>query len=261
MSSDNASSMVTYASISSDSNGLLWGIPLVNAGELSEMDPYEEVEDQPYADDASPTAESPGYIVDPDSIEEDTDEDSIDYPDEPEDGKEDDDEDPEEDPNPPPLLYLSMSMCRSQDDGSKPSSDDGKKVDEDSRKDSEVNVVGGKTSIKLSLDPNMPKLEDYIIFEDDEDVGVEADMHNLYRTIQEEPKKIEEEVYVCQPPGFEDPDFPDRVYKVEKALYGLHQALRACTRNKQWLQIPQQKLNMWLLQVVVDKCLDSESTT
>ncbi|GJW41710.1 putative ribonuclease H-like domain-containing protein [Tanacetum coccineum] len=39
--------------------------------------------------------------------------------------------------------------------------------------------------------------------------------------------KIEEEVYVCQPPGFEDPDFPDRVYKVEKALYELHQAPRA----------------------------------
>nr|GEY44564.1 ribonuclease H-like domain-containing protein [Tanacetum cinerariifolium] len=39
--------------------------------------------------------------------------------------------------------------------------------------------------------------------------------------------KIEEEVYVCQPPGFEDPDFPNKVYKVEKALYGLHQAPRA----------------------------------
>ncbi|GJU17470.1 putative ribonuclease H-like domain-containing protein [Tanacetum coccineum] len=39
--------------------------------------------------------------------------------------------------------------------------------------------------------------------------------------------KIEEEVYVCQPLGFEDPDFPDRVYKVEKALYRLHQAPRA----------------------------------
>ncbi|GJV38192.1 ribonuclease H-like domain-containing protein [Tanacetum coccineum] len=39
---------------------------------------------------------------------------------------------------------------------------------------------------------------------------------------------IEEEVYVCQPPGFEDPQFPDKVYKVEKALYGLHQAPRAC---------------------------------
>ncbi|GKC48879.1 putative ribonuclease H-like domain-containing protein, partial [Tanacetum coccineum] len=39
--------------------------------------------------------------------------------------------------------------------------------------------------------------------------------------------KIKEEVYVCQPPGFEDPDFHNRVYKVEKALYGLHQAPRA----------------------------------
>ncbi|GJW58190.1 putative ribonuclease H-like domain-containing protein [Tanacetum coccineum] len=39
--------------------------------------------------------------------------------------------------------------------------------------------------------------------------------------------KIEEEVYVCQPPGFEDLDFPDRVYKVEMTLYGLHQAPRA----------------------------------
>ncbi|GJX76354.1 putative ribonuclease H-like domain-containing protein [Tanacetum coccineum] len=39
--------------------------------------------------------------------------------------------------------------------------------------------------------------------------------------------KIEEEVYVSQPPGFEDPNFPDRVYNVDKALYGLHQAPRA----------------------------------
>ncbi|GJV88103.1 retrovirus-related pol polyprotein from transposon TNT 1-94 [Tanacetum coccineum] len=36
--------------------------------------------------------------------------------------------------------------------------------------------------------------------------------------------QIEEEVYVCQPPGFEDPDHPNKVYKVVKALYGLHQA-------------------------------------
>ncbi|GJW18478.1 putative ribonuclease H-like domain-containing protein [Tanacetum coccineum] len=40
--------------------------------------------------------------------------------------------------------------------------------------------------------------------------------------------KIEEEVYVCQPLSFEDSDFPNRVYKVEKALYGLHQAPSAC---------------------------------
>ncbi|KAI3728603.1 hypothetical protein L6452_17241 [Arctium lappa] len=38
---------------------------------------------------------------------------------------------------------------------------------------------------------------------------------------------IEEEVYVCQPPGFENPSYPDRVYKLKKALYGLHQAPRA----------------------------------
>ncbi|KAI3678519.1 hypothetical protein L6452_37815 [Arctium lappa] len=38
---------------------------------------------------------------------------------------------------------------------------------------------------------------------------------------------IDEEVYVCQPPGFENPSYPDRVYKLKKALYGLHQAPRA----------------------------------
>nr|GEX58829.1 ribonuclease H-like domain-containing protein [Tanacetum cinerariifolium] len=42
---------------------------------------------------------------------------------------------------------------------------------------------------------------------------------------------IEEEVYVCQPPGFEDPNHPDKVYKVVKALYGLHQAPRAWNKK------------------------------
>nr|GEX45697.1 hypothetical protein [Tanacetum cinerariifolium] len=39
--------------------------------------------------------------------------------------------------------------------------------------------------------------------------------------------KINEEVYVSQPPGFIDPKFPKKVYKVVKSLYGLHQAPRA----------------------------------
>ncbi|GJR98965.1 reverse transcriptase domain-containing protein [Tanacetum coccineum] len=122
---DNASSAVTYTSISSDSKGPSWDIPLApplspayvpDPMELDEHVPVYvpepehpeyhvssdddiQVEDQPYADDASSTAESPRYIADSDSMEDD----SIDYPNEPEDDDEDpdedDDEDPEEDPS------------------------------------------------------------------------------------------------------------------------------------------------------------------
>ncbi|GKF45314.1 hypothetical protein Tco_0131866, partial [Tanacetum coccineum] len=107
-------------------------------------------------------------------------------------------------------LPFSQDPKSSHDDGSKPSSDDGKKVGEDPRKDSksndqekednvnstnnvnaastnEVNVVGGKTSIELPIDPNMPALEDYNIFDftrEDEDDGVVADINNLDTTIQ-----------------------------------------------------------------------------
>ncbi|GJT42158.1 retrovirus-related pol polyprotein from transposon TNT 1-94 [Tanacetum coccineum] len=38
---------------------------------------------------------------------------------------------------------------------------------------------------------------------------------------------LKEEVYVSQPDGFVDPDFPDYVYRLRKALYGLKQAPRA----------------------------------
>nr|GFA49835.1 putative ribonuclease H-like domain-containing protein [Tanacetum cinerariifolium] len=40
-------------------------------------------------------------------------------------------------------------------------------------------------------------------------------------------ERIDEEVYVTQPKGFLDPQHPKKVYKLVKALYGLHQALRA----------------------------------
>ncbi|GJR39702.1 uncharacterized mitochondrial protein-like protein [Tanacetum coccineum] len=83
----------------------------------------------------------------------------------------------------------------------------------------------------------MPALEDYSIFDsssDDQDVGAEADMNNLDAFMPVNPipttrvhKKGSSSEQKRTQKGFEDPDFPDRVYKVEKALYGLHQAPRA----------------------------------
>ncbi|GJV93354.1 putative ribonuclease H-like domain-containing protein, partial [Tanacetum coccineum] len=70
-------------------------------------------------------------------------------------------------------------------------------------------------------------------------------------------RKIEEEVYVCQPPGFEDLDFSNRVYKVEKALYGLHQAPKACSMGELILflklQVQQKKDGIFISQ---DKYLE-----
>ncbi|GJU40314.1 putative ribonuclease H-like domain-containing protein [Tanacetum coccineum] len=93
------------------------------------------------------------------------------------------------------MNYETSVVKSSHDDGSKPLSEDGKKVDEDPRKDSKckdqekednvnntnnvntvsstvnvagtnkVNAVGGKTSIELPFDLNMPALEDYSIFD------------------------------------------------------------------------------------------------
>ncbi|GKG30609.1 hypothetical protein Tco_0423097 [Tanacetum coccineum] len=107
-------------------------------------------------------------------------------------------------------LY-SQDPKSSPNDGSKPSSDDGKKVDEDPKKECECNAqekednvnstnnvnaagtnednaVSGKTSIELPFDLNMPALEYYSIFDfsrDDEYEGAEADINNLDTTIEE----------------------------------------------------------------------------
>ncbi|GKA12094.1 hypothetical protein Tco_0691640 [Tanacetum coccineum] len=188
MSSDNASSTVTYTSISSYSNGLSWGIPLVNADELPEMDPYEEVaqqgqahplspayvpdpmeldehvpvEDQPYVDDASPTVESPGHIVDSESMKED----SIDYLDEPENDDEDPREDPEEDHTDDP--------ADGEDGNDEPSNDyddddDTDDEDEEPTKDEEEEKhIASADSSAVPVVDHVPSAGDAKEFETDE---------------------------------------------------------------------------------------------
>ncbi|GKG36202.1 hypothetical protein Tco_0443880, partial [Tanacetum coccineum] len=81
-------------------------------------------------------------------------------------------------------------MQSSNDNGSKPLSNDGKKVDKDPRKDSECNAqekednINSTNNVNVAAinEVNVPALEDYIILDfsrDDEDDGAEADINNL----------------------------------------------------------------------------------
>nr|GEV09087.1 putative ribonuclease H-like domain-containing protein [Tanacetum cinerariifolium] len=98
-------------------------------------------------------------------------------------------------------------------------------------------------------DLNISNLEEIVYSDDDEDVGAEADITNLDTNILFSPirttkihkdhpaKQIIGDIHLAPQTrrmtknvtnhGFKDLEFPNRVYKVEKALYGLHQAPRA----------------------------------
>ncbi|GJZ01934.1 hypothetical protein Tco_0519895 [Tanacetum coccineum] len=210
MSSDNTSSAVTYTSISFDSNGPSWGIPLVNVGELPEMDPYEEVaqqgqapplspayvpdpmeldkhvpvyvlepehpeyhvpsdddiqvEDQPYADDASSTADSPGHIASSESIEED----SIDYPDEPKDDDEDSEEDPEEDHTDYPADGEDGDDEPSDDDDDDDDTDDEDEEPTEDEEEEEEEHLAPANSFAVPVVDLVPSAGDTETFETDE---------------------------------------------------------------------------------------------
>nr|GEV96557.1 hypothetical protein [Tanacetum cinerariifolium] len=93
---------------------------------------------------------------------------------------------------------------------------------------------------KYPDDPYMPELEDIIYSDDEKDVGVEAALSNLATNIPVSPiptTRVHKDHHVNliigdlnsspQTRRFKNPDYPDKVYKVDKALYGLHQAPRA----------------------------------
>nr|GEW39708.1 hypothetical protein [Tanacetum cinerariifolium] len=112
----------------------------------------------------------------------------------------------------------------------------------------------GKSSFidafQLPDDPDMPELEDITYSDDEDDVGAEADFNNLETSITVSPiptTRVHKDHHVSQTigdlsstnqtrsmakvvkdQGFENPDHPEKVYKVVKELYGLHQAPRAC---------------------------------
>nr|GEY58281.1 hypothetical protein [Tanacetum cinerariifolium] len=94
--------------------------------------------------------------------------------------------------------------------------------------------VAGKSSFvnpsNYPDDPDMPALEDIVYSDDEEDVGTKADFSNLETNISVSPiltTRVYKDHPVTQIIGFEDPDYPNKVYKVVKALYGLHQAPKA----------------------------------
>ncbi|GKE83616.1 putative ribonuclease H-like domain-containing protein [Tanacetum coccineum] len=146
----------------------------------------------------------------------------------------------------------------SHDDGSNSSSGDGKKVDEDPRKDSEcndqekednvnntnnvnaastnkVNVVGEKTSIELPFDPDIPTLEDYSIFDFtkvDEDDGVVADMNNLDTTIKVSPNPT---IRIHK-------DYPLDQEEPKKVIHAL--------KDPRWIEAMQEELLQFKLQEV-----------
>nr|GEW20952.1 hypothetical protein [Tanacetum cinerariifolium] len=117
-----------------------------------------------------------------------------------------------------------------------------------------VSPIHGKSSYvdtsQYLDDLNMPALEDITYSDDEEDVGAEADFTNLETKIIVSPipttrvhkdhpvtqsigdlslaTQTRSMTRVVKDQGFEDPDYPNKVYKVVKTLYGLHQAPRAC---------------------------------
>nr|GEZ15309.1 hypothetical protein [Tanacetum cinerariifolium] len=88
----------------------------------------------------------------------------------------------------------------------------------------------GKYSLQDASQPPEMLEKDDIAYSDHENVGAEANFNNFETSITVSPiptTRTNNDHPVAQINGFKDFDYPDKVYKVVKALYGLHQAPRA----------------------------------
>nr|ABA98050.2 retrotransposon protein, putative, unclassified [Oryza sativa Japonica Group] len=126
-----------------------------------------------------------------------------------------------------------------------------------------LDLVRGLPKLKKDLDLG----EDGRIFEDESDYDDNDEVGSAGQTGRQAGQTAgtpPEEVYVKQPPGFENPDFPNHVFKLSKALYGLKQAPRAWFL--QWERLTKRFLflkhgdNQLFVQIYVDDIIFGCST-
>nr|GFB03872.1 putative ribonuclease H-like domain-containing protein [Tanacetum cinerariifolium] len=167
------------------------------------------------------------------------------------------------------------------DDSNMPALEDIVYSDDDEDVGAEADFSNLETSITVSLIPTTRVHKDHPVTQIIGDLSSAPQTRSMAGMVKEQDpswiKAMQEEllqykmqkvwVLVDLPKGFEDPDYPDKIYKVVKALYGLHQAPRAWyetlakyllengfQRGKihQTLFIKKQKGDILLVQVYVD---------
>nr|GEV37517.1 hypothetical protein [Tanacetum cinerariifolium] len=186
--SDNVLSTVTYTSISFDSDRPSWGIPLMDADELPKMDLYDEVTQQgqepllshAYVPDPMELDEHvPVYASEPKHLEyhvasdddiQSMEEDSIEYPDEPEDNDGNPEEDPEEDHTDYPTDGGDGDDEPSDDDDDDDDTDDEDEepTEDEDDDDEEEDHLSSTDSSALPVIDIVPSAEDIKAFETDE---------------------------------------------------------------------------------------------
>nr|GEV29896.1 hypothetical protein [Tanacetum cinerariifolium] len=120
------------------------------------------------------------------------------------------------------------------DDSDMPELEDITYSDDEDVVGAEADFNNLESSIPVSLIPTTRIYKDHHVSQFIGDLSSTTQTRSMTRVVKDQDVKsaflygtIEEEVYVYQPLGFEDPDHLDKVYKVVKALYGLHQAPKA----------------------------------